>query len=401
MTLPAAAKLVLYNTHAGLRAAEQQVALQTPYGAPQRVLDVAATLVVEPALAGYQRQFVGAVYTPSECAIDGKKLCVALAGLLTAQGATLRLNTRVTGWQPQPRRMAAVQIETAPGMTERVEADYFVLATGAHSAGLLQQLGVRIPLYPLKGYSITLPVPAHAPYVSITDLARKTVCARLDATLRVAGMVELCGLDQHIAPARIAQLLQATEALFGAGWVAADCQPWVGLHPATPTGRPLLGSYAYPNLFLNSGQGALGMTLAFGSAQRLVNLLATLAQPRKNPKMDDIKRYAVTPRLSGAVKAAGLVFLSGQVPDDLSAGIAEQTRQVLGKIDALLAEAGSSKQRLVSAQIWLSDIGSDFAAMNEVWDAWLPPDSAPARATTEAALARASIKVEIMVVALA
>ena len=115
--------------------------------------------------------------------------------------------------------------------------------------------------------------------------------------------------------------------------------------------------------------------------------------------MSTIERYDVTPRLAGAVTYAGMVFLSGQVPDDANADITTQTRQVLNKIDQLLAQTGSSRDRVLSAQIWLTDISADFAAMNAEWDAWLPAGTAPARATVQAALARPGLKVEIMITA--
>jgi enamine deaminase RidA (YjgF/YER057c/UK114 family) len=112
-----------------------------------------------------------------------------------------------------------------------------------------------------------------------------------------------------------------------------------------------------------------------------------------------IQRISVTPRLAGAVVHNGLAWLSGQVPDDRSQDCAGQTRQVLAKIDALLAQAGSDKSKLLSAQIWLKDIDADFAAMNEVWAAWLPEGAAPARATIKADLASADVLVEIMLTA--
>ncbi|MDX2104211.1 MAG: RidA family protein [Alphaproteobacteria bacterium] len=113
-----------------------------------------------------------------------------------------------------------------------------------------------------------------------------------------------------------------------------------------------------------------------------------------------IQRFQPGPRMSGAVKANGFVFLAGQVADDTSEPVAGQTRQVLAKIDQLLAEAGTDKTRILSANIWLSDI-STFADMNSVWDAWVPQGNTPARATVEAKLATPAYTVEIAVIALA
>ncbi|MBO1537764.1 RidA family protein [Pseudomonas sp. OA65] len=115
--------------------------------------------------------------------------------------------------------------------------------------------------------------------------------------------------------------------------------------------------------------------------------------------MATIQRFQSNARMSGVVGHGDLLYLSGQVPTDLHVGIEEQTRQVLAKIEALLALAGSDKGQLLSAQIWLKDIDRDFAPMNAVWDAWLPADSAPARATVQARLARPEVLVEIMVIA--
>lgn len=112
-----------------------------------------------------------------------------------------------------------------------------------------------------------------------------------------------------------------------------------------------------------------------------------------------LQRINTNARMSAAVTFADLVFLSGQVPDDRSADVTEQTRQVLAKIDGLLAAAGSDRSRMLSAQIWLKDIEADFAAMNAVWSEWLPEGCAPARATVEARLASADVLVEIMVIA--
>lgn len=265
-------KLVLYPDAAGLAKAAEQVAFQAQHGSRQQIFNVAQTLAREPALADYHRAFHGAVYTESECAIDARKLCLELASRLAGQGVELRFGRPVESFVCERRKVKAVRTGGV-----QVEADAFVVAAGACSSGLLQPLGAQVQVYPLKGYSITLPIAngANAPTVSITDMRRKTVFARIGDRLRVAGMVELCGLDATVTPARITQLKAATAEIFGAEWLAeqADCQPWMGWRPATPTGRPIIAAQGCDNLYLNSGQGALGLTLAFGSARRLAALL--------------------------------------------------------------------------------------------------------------------------------
>jgi D-amino-acid dehydrogenase len=268
-------KLVLYPDAEGLHKAGEQVKFQAAHGARQQVLSPAETLAVEPALAGYAGQFHGAIHTPGECSVDSRKLCQELARLLAEQGVMLCFDTKVQAIVRDNRRVRALAVEHVSEGPRRIEADAFVLAAGALSTRLLAQVGTRIPVYPLKGYSITLPIDDNvtAPVVSVTDMRRKTVFARIGSRLRVAGMVELTGLDASIPPARIEQLRASTRALFGAGWRVEDCQPWTGWRPATPTGRPVLAVSGCDNLYINSGQGALGLTLAFGSAQRLVRLI--------------------------------------------------------------------------------------------------------------------------------
>ncbi|MCS3472939.1 D-amino-acid dehydrogenase [Pseudomonas sp. JUb42] len=268
-------KLVLYPDAEGLRKAGEQVKFQAAHGALQHILSPAETLAVEPALAGYASQFHGAIHTPGECSVDSRKLCQELARLLAGQGVPLYFDTRVQAIVRDGRRVRALAVEHLSEGPRQIEADAFVLAAGALSTGLLAQVGTRIPVYPLKGYSITLPIDAQvtAPMVSVTDMRRKTVFARIGSRLRVAGMVELTGLDATIPKERIEQLQASTRALFGAGWRVEDCQPWTGWRPATPTGRPVVSVSGCDNLYINSGQGALGLTLAFGSAQRLVRLI--------------------------------------------------------------------------------------------------------------------------------
>jgi D-amino-acid dehydrogenase len=159
-----------------------------------------------------------------------------------------------------------------------LEATHFVLALGAGSVALARSVGLRLPVYPIKGYSITLDLAekkASAPKVSVTDIARKVVFARIGSRLRVAGMAELVGHDRSVSAAAIHSLQRSTATLFPA---LADCTstlPWAGLRPATPTGLPIVGAQAGgpANLLVNAGHGALGLTLAFGTAQRVASAL--------------------------------------------------------------------------------------------------------------------------------
>lgn len=267
-------KLVLYPDQQGLDGAERQIRLQARLGGqPQRLVSPAECVALEPALAHYQSQVAGAVHTPSENAADCQQVCAALAQALVLRGAELRLGTRVLALQAEGGRVSAVQTSAGP-----VRADQVVLSLGADSVRLAAPLGLRLPVYPLKGYSLTLDArsgPGLAPKVSVTDSARKVVFARLGSRLRVAGMVELLGYDRGIPADRIASLRRSAAEVFPQCSDFAELRPWSGLRPATPTGLPITGRLrgGPQNLWFNTGHGALGFTLAFGSAAELASAL--------------------------------------------------------------------------------------------------------------------------------
>ena len=266
----ATGKLVLYDNAESLAGARRQLELQRQLGSQQQLLTAQECVAIEPALDGYRRHIAGAVHTPSECAADCLKLCQALAHTLAADGARLLLQHEVQGWVQRAGRAVAVKTQVG-----EIEADTFVLALGTASHAIGRQLGVYLPVYPLKGYSITVTpdtAPGAAPRVSVTDSARKVVFARLGERLRVAGMAEIVGADTRIPPERIRTLVAATQAVFPqCGQVFDAPEPWTGMRPATPTGLPIVGRVgrAPANVLFNTGHGALGLTLAFGTAGRI------------------------------------------------------------------------------------------------------------------------------------
>ena len=268
-------KLVLFASQQALDSAAQQVALQAQLNGPkQQVVNAAEVARLEPALAHYAQRMAGAVYTPSESAADCRKLCQQLAQLLEQRGANMQFSTQVQGYDVQGGSITAVRTPNG-----KVQADQFVLACGWESAQQARQLGITVPVYPLKGYSITLEAAGAlqaAPSVSVTDTTRKVVFARIGSRVRVAGMVEIVGRDTGLESARIASLQQSTREVFPALPQTSDVQAWTGMRPATPTGLPITGrARTGPrNLWLQTGHGALGLTLAFGSAQRLVQEMA-------------------------------------------------------------------------------------------------------------------------------
>lgn len=280
----ATGKLVLYSDDRSFAGARRQLDLQASLGgAEQHAVSAAECVAIEPALDHYRSRIAGAIYTPSECAADCFKVCQELLRLLRARGARTMIATEVFGLVVHRGAVAAVQ--TAAGA---IDADAVVVAFGAASSRLARTLGLYLPVYPLKGYSITLPVDAAtgaAPKVNVTDAARKVVFARIGDRLRVAGMAELVGNDMSIPAARIGSLLAAAGSVFPGSADFSRCEKWAGLRPATPDGIPLTGRHAKgpANLLFNTGHGALGFTLAFGSALRIAALLRPMPRPALTP----------------------------------------------------------------------------------------------------------------------
>ncbi|WP_431275608.1 D-amino acid dehydrogenase [Variovorax ureilyticus] len=265
----ATGKLVLYTNAASLDGARRQLELQRTMGSEQRLVTPDECVGIEPALADYRSQIAGAIFTPSECAADCLKVCTELAQALRARGVRFVLGAEVSGFDLRAGRVAAVR--TSGG---DVPADVCVMALGTASHQLGAQLGAYLPVYPLKGYSITVdvdPAPEAAPRVNVTDSARKVVFARVGSRLRVAGMAELVGHDASIPATRIDTLAEATRAVFPKASRMESLHPWTGMRPATPTGVPIVGKVAGApsNMLFNTGHGALGFTLAFGSAQQI------------------------------------------------------------------------------------------------------------------------------------
>ncbi len=270
-----AGKLVMFEDKASLEGAREQVRFQAGLGCRQTVLGMNGCLDVEPALAGAKRDWVGGVYTEDEEVGDCARFC---EGLVAAMGKRPNFHFRscTEVGQPHVRDGRLVAIESDEG---RIEADAFVLAMGVESAGFARRLGFSLPLYPLKGYSITVPVrePSSAPRTSITDLSRKVVYARVGNHIRVAGRVELVGLDGRIPERAIDELRTSAIEMFPRGLdFSSDARiaPWAGFRPATPTGLPIIGPSPVQGLYLNVGHGSLGWTLACGSAALLSQHIA-------------------------------------------------------------------------------------------------------------------------------
>lgn len=271
-------KLVLCPDADTLRRQAAQVRFQSELGCQQAVLSPQACVDREPALSGYLGRFAGGVWTADECVGDPHALSLQMTQSLLRMGGQLHFDTAVTGFSVRGGRIVAAQTPSGA-----LTADVFVIANGAAAPRLAASVNVSLPIYPIKGYSLTLPIhsPQQAPVVSVTDLGRKTVFAPLGGRLRVAAMAEVVGHDLSIPPSRIQKMVRAVDTLFPGVCGFDETQPWAGLRPATPTAVPITRQMGPANLYVNAGHGALGFTLAAGSAVVLASQLTGQLHPEK------------------------------------------------------------------------------------------------------------------------
>jgi D-amino-acid dehydrogenase len=241
---------------------------------------------LEPTLRDSRARVVGGVYSPQDESGDAHAFTTRLARLAEQKGVRFLRATAVESLETAAGRVSAVR---AGG--ERLQAEAFVVSLGSYSARLLAPLGIRLPVYPLKGYSVTLPLPpeveARAPTISLTDEAHKLVISRLGTRLRCAGTAELTGFDTSINQGRCAAIVERLRELFPALARAGTAEFWAGLRPATPSNVPVIGRTRVENLYLNTGHGTLGWTLAAGSGRALAELVGG-----RRPEVDFAFRHA-------------------------------------------------------------------------------------------------------------
>jgi D-amino-acid dehydrogenase len=252
------------------RHAEQMQAL----GIRREVKSAGECFALEPALRDSRDRVLGGVYNRKDESGDAHRFTAELARHAAARGVVFRFDTRIDAIEATGGQVVGIRLHNG----QRLAADAYVVSLGSYSPLLLAPLGIRIPVYPLKGYSITLPLgpkeAAAAPSVSLTDEAFKIVISRLGNRLRAAGTAELTGYDTAVNPVRCAAIAARIHDLFPAlsGVTAVDY--WSGLRPATPNNVPVIGRTKLKNLFLNTGHGTLGWTLACGSASVLADLMS-------------------------------------------------------------------------------------------------------------------------------
>ncbi len=278
----------LFRTQAQLDGAGRDIAVLREYGVPHELLDRDGIVRVEPALAGVAHTLAGALRLPGDETGDCHLFTTRLAALAAAAGVEFRYGSKVERIEADGGQVSGVRID---GRVER--ADAYVLALGSWSTQLLAPLGIALPVYPLKGYSLTIPItqPSLAPHSTVLDESYKVAITRFDDRIRVGGMAEVSGYDLSLPQRRRETLELVVRSLYPEGGDLSRATFWSGLRPSTPDGPPVVGATRLRNLWLNTGHGTLGWTMACGSARYLADLVDGRG-PQIDPEGLDISRYA-------------------------------------------------------------------------------------------------------------
>ncbi len=272
-----------YTSEATMRAAERTTAILADHGAIRHMLDRAEAVRVEPALAALGSRLIGASVGDDETG-DAHKFTRELARVAAEQGVHFHYATRIVGLVRQAGRITGVQVQPLVGLeprTRTLTAEAFVLAAGTHSPAIARQVGVRLAIQPAKGLSVTVPIrrPEQLAQRSLGDESLGIGITRLGDRLRIGGTVSLVGDDLSIDERLVGRMVARGRELFHDACDWHKGTTWCGLRPATSSGLPYVGRSAIENLYLNTGHGALGFTLAAGSARALVDILGGLRPP--------------------------------------------------------------------------------------------------------------------------
>ncbi len=271
-----AGKLVLLSSEAEAEVARERSELKRAAGCDVQVLNRQEAIDCEPALANMQQDIAAAVYAAGDAVGDARAFSGGLAEWLQRErGVEFRFATEVEGLVVGADRLRAIDIGD-----EKLAVDAAVMAMGPWSTELLSRYGVRLPIYPIRGYSVTLPAGTAAPSVSITSVANRIVWSRLGDQVRIAGFADFVGLDSSGDEERLEELLEvaARVAPDAADYGAEQRYPWGGFRPVTPDSRPRVGRTPVPGLYVNTGHGVLGWTLACATAESVATTVSADAR---------------------------------------------------------------------------------------------------------------------------
>ena len=262
--------LQLFRTQQQLDGTASDTAILDRYGVAYDVLSRAGCIEHEPALARVRDKFVGGLRLPGDETGDCFKFTNRIAEMATARGASLRFGVNIQSLLTDGKRITGVVTDQG-----RLQADAYLLALGSHSPKLLSPLGIEVPVYPVKGYSITVPITdgGGAPESTVMDETHKVAITRLGDRIRVGGTAELAGYTLKLHEARRRTLMHVVGDLFPDGGDLGRAEFWCGLRPMTPDGTPIVGGTELPNLYLATGHGTLGWTMAAGTARVITDLI--------------------------------------------------------------------------------------------------------------------------------
>ena len=263
--------LQLFRTQKQLDGVGKDVDILRQYGVPFQVLEGDAYLEYEPALALVKHKFVGALRLPGDETGDCFKFTQELARMAESHGARFRFGVNIEAIEREGDTISGVRTDAGV-----LTADRYILALGSYSPLLAKPLGIDLPIYPVKGFSITVPIDdaAMSPESTIMDESHKVAVTRLGARIRVGGTAQFSGFDLRLDQARRGTLEFVANDLFPKGGDVSRAEFWTGLRPMTPDGTPIVGATRFPNLLLSTGHGTLGWTMAAGTGRVIADLLS-------------------------------------------------------------------------------------------------------------------------------
>ncbi|HBO22937.1 MAG TPA: D-amino acid dehydrogenase [Providencia sp.] len=279
-----AGTLQLFRTEKQFDNAANDIAVLKQEGVAYELLTANELIKVEPALEYVKDKLTGGLRLPNDETGDCQQFTKKLAKMAQAAGVIFKFGAKVEQILTDGNKISGVKIDG-----EVVKADQYVVAMGSYSTAILQQL-VKIPVYPLKGYSLTMPIldTQRAPVSTVLDETYKIAVTRFDDRIRVGGMAEVVGFNLDVLKQRCETLKMVVQDLYQGGGDINQAQFWAGLRPMTPDGTPIVGATVYSNLYLNTGHGTLGWTMACGSAKLLADLISG---NKPDIKFDDLSVF--------------------------------------------------------------------------------------------------------------